>query len=257
MTSQSFWRALLALGVVAIATTATALLIQHRIVSRHLDRHEDGAAELHTKIVTVMNTELSQDRQTLLAMSNNLQTGLVEYNRRLERLRSDLGLAATHIISDPALVEIERTANVQDIWLVTDELLAELGGEKDPLFDFMDVMRANLARGVKYTYILPDRVHLQTRAESIRAHFSEFLDTRLNFALLAEDLWSKLPVSQGEYLVYGPHRGRESQVYYQIPVERRPRVRQWVRVSPDLHDFWIGQTALVLNQASRPNLSGR
>ena len=250
----TFWKAVFLVATTVLTSAVIAGILSWALIARNIRSVEQRVVvnnELVHRGVSELASHTSRDLTTLMQEVREV-TG--DFNHRIELLRGELNIKTSSIIADPALADIERSFSLEQIWIVTEELLVELGGSKDPLLDFIDIMRSNLARGVRYTYVIPDRVHLQNRRGAIRKHFSAFLDNGLDFILLSENQWERLPVSLGEYLIYGPQDGADSQVFYLLPTERTPRIRQWIRVGRDLHDYWIGRTAAVLESGRRSGL---
>lgn len=230
-----FWVAALLAVVAVLAAAVCGVLFSNLLLLPRLRAAADQQVETAAR-----QQEVLTDLRALASES------LSSYEERLEALRMELGLDKSYLISDPVLASYERNLACDEVWIVTDELLVELGGKKDPLYDFLDIMKKNLARGVKYTYIVPDRIHIHSRRDAILRQFEGYTDARLRFVTLTEDLWQRLPVSFGEYLIYGPYAGGNDRVYYLLPTERSPRVRHWVRVGRDLDDYWIGRTATAI-----------
>jgi hypothetical protein len=257
LSAREFWRSLAVFAIVGCSTGGICALLLTRVVIKRLGdfQAELQVARAETAAALAANA-VERDAQ-ITGFAGSSANANKHVARSIELLRRELNMARSPIVlPDPALADIERSIESGHIWIVTEELLVEFGGRKDPIFDFIDVMRENITKGVCYTYIIPDRVPVQNRADVIRSRFQEYIDSQLNFALLTEEQWSTLPVSQGEYLVYGPERGHTSQVFYLLPTERGPRVRQWVRVSPELQDYWIGQTRAVLSRARKLHIEG-
>jgi hypothetical protein len=246
--SQPF---LMALGLVLTSSLAGALvtlLIVRVILNVRLDTYGELLRVWQSRTDATIGASLDDSATKFNTLSLDLRKLALDIDRRLELLRGDLQLQTPGPLADPYLADYERTGGWLHIYIVTDELLVQLGGKKDPLFDWIEIMRENLARGVRYTYVVPNRVHIHTRQSAIANIFGDHLrDGNLRFLILTEDQWSQLPVSLGEYLIYDGHDDSSAEVFYALPTARGRQLRQWIRVGSDYCDHWIGQTFSILN----------
>lgn len=105
------------------------------------------------------------------------------------------------------LVEYEKQTDAKEIWLLTSDLLDDVGGP------FQQLVMCKLDDGVKYVYFVPDTSEIRARVEIVKSmhhHHRNLLVKYLpnNFFLL---------VSKLDIVVYDPLNAENRSAYMGIP----------------------------------------
>jgi hypothetical protein len=117
----------------------------------------------------------------------------------LSELKSDLVLQqfqSQHnwLLDAQQLASYERNVPAKEIWLITSDLLDDSQGGL-----FMDVVRKNLQRGIRYVYFFPRTPENNSRADSIRA--TQKSDA-LKYVFLPDDFFFLVP--KLDIVIYNP-----------------------------------------------------
>jgi hypothetical protein len=139
--------------------------------------------------------------------------------------------AYTWILTNGQLIELERRVDVDEIWLVTSDVMADIPGSP-----FFDVVHANLARGIRYHYFVPDSLAADARAQQLIENHRGQGDIRVT--KLSEDFFFLGP--RLDFAIYDPLNRKGCRcAYMQLPVETTPILH--VKTDPDIVDKLIGK----------------
>lgn len=159
-----------------------------------------------------------------------VSTGLLEdLSKRIDRF-VERG-AVTWLFTNEHLVQFERSIEVDEIWLVTSDLAADIPGSP-----FYEVVGQNLKRGVKYTYFIPRSLATEARGRQLlerhRGHGN------IKVIHLSDDFFFLGP--RLDFAIYDPmNRYNKRCGYMQLPVDSKDCMH--AKLDVDLVDAIIGK----------------
>lgn len=180
-----------------------------------------------------------------LVLGNGAVTGLMMKSRMEQRMGEQIEVVRQFV--EPRkfewlrpfceLISLEREVECKEIWLVSPHLRNDVGDG-----EFVPTVKYNAARGIRYTYIVPESALITARIQELREVFKEnpdMLDVRSmqprEFSLLAT----------GQVAVYNP-RGEQHKspvVFMELPIQGRG---WWVEACPEESSAFVGKLTAVI-----------
>ena len=117
------------------------------------------------------------------------------------------------LISREELLRIEQRTKAKEVWIISHGLQEETDKQT-----YLGVVRKNIKRGIKYTYVVPDNDVTRARAEQIRAAHRN--SSKIVFRFIKEEFFDL--VAAQDIAILGPvGEGSESmKAYMNLPVSR-------------------------------------
>lgn len=137
------------------------------------------------------------------------------------------------IITTEQMAEHEKSCSVSEIWLVSSDMSEDVSGGP-----FQDIVVANIKRGIKYRYFVPDKAEMRARIEQLRKNNNN--SKNLSVSFLNDDFFFLVP--RLDFAIYNPfkERGNERIAYMGIPAES-DTARLHARIDNNLIDALIGK----------------
>lgn len=153
---------------------------------------------------------VSANAQQLRGLSLALSDGLHDNQLAMEALKAMLG--KEWLISRAALLDIEKKAKVEEIWIISRSLEEETNKE------FLEIVRKNIKRGVRYRYITMDEPNARSRAEKIRA--AHEFNERVTVHFVSDQLFAL--VAAHDIAIFGPIglNAHESVAFMNLPLDQ-------------------------------------
>lgn len=185
-----------ALDVLAPALAALVALAVGLILGHSMSIWIEGA------LIVAITTGASTLAALLIAQyfAEHVETvmaGRLGDAARLSLMRPD---AAGELWSQEQLCALERTINVDSIWIVGEKF------ENDTKSPFREVIQYNIAeRGVTYVYIAPDLPVIRHQLANLRQVVGvSDADTRFRTVYLKPVDWQRIPYRDGNFTIYTP-----------------------------------------------------
>jgi hypothetical protein len=169
-----------------------------------------------------------------------------ELDRALATARSIVPEKYPWLFGNREMLEIEQAAEGRAIWLVSPDLSNDiLGGA------FAKVVQVNIARGLTYTYIVPDTEAVRALLEPLKALFSSHPD-RLRIRMLPDEQFRTLAASH--MAIYNPHMDDDSaaRVFLELPIVHRGH---WIEVCPGSAVSLVGRWRAYADEAAGPDMA--
>jgi len=153
----------------------------------------------------------------------------------------------TYLITDQEYSRIESAKPTARVIICKGEMGLEFDPDpsRHPKLPYDQIVRKNIARGVRYQWISQDTEKNKIRADIIRKLFPA---DSARVSLLNGKEWQELPFSLETVFITTILNGSEKvDAYLQIPVEDLEAERYWIKVDPDRRDEWQGRAARYMN----------
>lgn len=137
------------------------------------------------------------------------------------------------ILTTPQLVKFEKNSKFPEIWLISSDLSEDsMGGP------FQSVVAANLEKGIRYRYFVPNRAEIYSRVEQLTKYHS--CSGNINFTYLNDDFFFLVP--KFDFAIYNPFNEKQLEriAYMGIPVDEKGG-HYHAKVSSELIDVLIGK----------------
>ena len=145
------------------------------------------------------------------------------------------------LISEGEIKVIEGCAIGKEIWVVSPDLMNDTGKA-----EIIPTLLKNAARGIVYSYVVPDTPLIRTRINELKEVFAKYPD-KLRGAILPQNDFRLL--SHTHLVIYNP-RGEKTQpgrVLLELPINDRD---WWVEMSRNDAAEFIGRAADILDSTS-------
>lgn len=174
-----------------------------------------------------------------------------------ETLRLELGNVAGTVekssikwlLDQNQINNIEKKATRDmEIWVITPDLKNDTEQENPLIRKIIRIVKQNLARGVRYTYIVPEKDPLVTaKIEKLKDIFKEYVRTgAIEIKRIDKDNFSLL--GNMCFVIFNPRSigGCSSQVYMELPREDR---KWWIELSRNQASTIEGKILEILKSA--------
>jgi len=154
---------------------------------------------------------------------------------------SDAGDTESPLL-DSQLYDVERVGQWSEIWIASTDLEKDIPGVADAGINFASAVRANIARGVRYTYIVPDVDRLGPSIDAICRPYDPAELEQPTIVRLSDSDWERLPWISGDFSVYLGSDGRVV-AYFAIPSTVR---RLYQPLTKEVSAQWMKQVRTVI-----------
>lgn len=162
-----------------------------------------------------------------------------ELNKIIENLRDIVPTAKYDWMYNEAdIAELESKIKCKDIWIASPDLSHDTGM---PKIDFIGVVKKNIRRKIKYTYVVPDTEIIQAVLPNLYHIFSSHND---QFRIIKLPLETFRMLMITHIIIMNPNMENNDipQVYLELPIEKRISDRSyWIKVSDDAALGFVGR----------------
>lgn len=166
---------------------------------------------------------------------------------------SNLSLAVDKISIDWLLTHseintIEKSIiKEMEIWIITPDLKNDTKFDDPQIMEIIEIVKKNMAKGVKYTYIIPDNDDfVRAKTKELNNIFIDFKNTnKLSIVRIDKDHFSLL--GNMCFVIYNPGRvkDRPSKVYLELPQKEK---KWWIQISDDQATLFEGRIAGIIER---------
>ena len=143
------------------------------------------------------------------------------------------------------LDDIERNLPPgSEVWVVSPDLLHET----DPEGSTIEILKSTAARGVHYTYLVPNTAEMRGASEQLRQHFAKAPDM-LDLEFVEPNKFDLMAATN--LTIYNPRGTREKppQAFMELPVEGEGGDRGWwIRMAAKYANKFIGNISNTLSE---------
>jgi hypothetical protein len=144
------------------------------------------------------------------------------------------------MLTTPKLCKFEKQSKAPEIWLISSDLSEDcIGGP------FQRVVAANLKRGIRYRYFVPDKPEIRSRVKQLVEYNKN--PQNLEFTYLSDDFFFLVP--KFDFAIYNPlkEKGTERVAYMGIPVSGDPG-RYHANIGDELIDVLVGKLLSLISE---------
>ena len=192
-------------------------------------------------LLQLVMTKVEND---LVTISDSVAEGLRNVRFSIESLKAMMG--KKWLISRVQLLEIEQKATVGEIWIVSRNLEEETSGE------FLNVVRSNVKRGIRYRYFAPTEPHTQSKIEKVRS--AHAFNDLVSICAVADEFFSL--VAAHDIVIFAPvgRNAHHCAAYMNLPLDEGG-TEFYIRLGPNHTQEIVGRLlARVKQDANLPPL---
>ena len=196
-----------------------------------------GLGYLLVSIILVFLVLVANSWAVARATSNKIVALVAEKLCLIESVNhgdaSTLGLK-----TNEAMAKLELEVDSREIVLLSPSLANDTGDAK-----YIGMIKHNIGRNIKYTYILPNTESIKARSEDLKILFSEKKNL-LRIIYLPEKVF--LSLTHSHVVIYYPEKGGR-RVFMELPMMHN-NVNWWVEMGKEYSSLFYNQLRSVIKQ---------